>query len=57
MSRNNEKAHSPAEKPSGSSEQLNDAPPWSPWNFQHKKRDWHEDFYDELPTTSHDGVK
>jgi hypothetical protein len=56
MSRNNEGPHWPAEKPSASSEQLNDAPPWSPWNFQQKKRDWHEDFYDERPTSTSHGV-
>jgi hypothetical protein len=27
--------------------QLNDAPRWSPWNFQNTKRDWHRDIYDE----------
>jgi hypothetical protein len=37
-----------ATKPSDSSEQLDNAPFWSPWNFQTKQRDWHEVIYDEM---------
>jgi hypothetical protein len=47
MSKNDEGAWR-VEKPTDSFGQLNDAPLWSAWNFQHKRRDWHEDIYDEL---------
>jgi hypothetical protein len=56
MRKQDEGAHWPVEKPNGPSEQLNDAPPWSPWNFLHKKHDWQEDIYDELPTSTSQGA-
>jgi hypothetical protein len=56
MRKHDEGAHWLVEKTSDSSEQLNDAPLWSPWNFQHKRRDWQEDIYDELPTSTSQGA-
>jgi hypothetical protein len=37
-----------AQKLGDSSEQLDNPPFWSPWNFQSKQRDWHEIIYDEM---------
>jgi hypothetical protein len=35
-----------------------DHPPlWSPWNFQNKKSDWHEAFYDEIPSSKSGALK
>ncbi len=33
---------------SNSSEQMDNPPLWSPWNFLTKRRDWHEVIYDEM---------
>jgi hypothetical protein len=41
-------AQGPARKLGESSEQLDNAPFRSPWNFQTKQRDWHESIYDEM---------
>lgn len=41
-----------AQEPSNSSEQLDNPPLRSPWNFQGKQRDWHEVFYDEMHSSS-----
>jgi len=38
----------PEQNPGDLSEQLDNPPFWSPWNFQTKQRDWHEVIYDEL---------
>jgi hypothetical protein len=38
----------PATKPGDSSDQLDNPPFWSPWNFQTNQRDWHEIIYDEM---------
>jgi hypothetical protein len=58
MSKNMDSARRAAEKPAGSSERLADPPLSSAWNFQNKERDWHEDFYDEIPlSTSRGAVK
>jgi hypothetical protein len=40
--------HDPAIKPDDSSDQLDNPPFSSPWNFQTKQRDWHEIIYDEM---------
>ena len=48
MSENIGKAQSPEQKPGDSSEQLDNPPLWSPWNFQTKQRDWHQALYDEM---------
>ena len=48
MSENMGTAQDPARKPGDSSEQLDNPPLWSPWNFQTKQRDWHEIIYDEM---------
>jgi hypothetical protein len=34
-------------KPSDVTEQSDNPPLWSPWNFQTERRDWHEIIYDE----------
>jgi hypothetical protein len=48
MSDNIGTASGSAQKPGDSSEQLDNPPLWSPWNFQSKQRDWHEVIYDEM---------
>jgi hypothetical protein len=35
-----------------SSKQLDNPPLWSPWNFQTRRRDWHEVIYDEIRSSS-----
>jgi hypothetical protein len=58
MSKNTDDGHGKAEKPGDSSERLDNPPLWSPWNFQNKQRDWHEDFYDEMHSSaSHEAEK
>lgn len=41
-------AQGPVKVPDDMSEQSNNPPFWSPWNFQIRGRDWHEIFYDEM---------
>jgi hypothetical protein len=41
-------AQGPARKPGDPSEQLDNPPLWSLWNFQTRQRDWHEIIYDEM---------
>ena len=53
MSKNTDGGHGTAEKPGDSSERRDNPPLWSPWNFQNKQRDWHEDFYDEMIPARH----
>jgi hypothetical protein len=48
MSENRGSAQGPARKPGDSSDQLDNPPLWSSWNFQTKQREWHEVFYDEM---------
>jgi hypothetical protein len=48
MSQNTGAAQGTARKPGDSSEQLDNPPLWSPWNFQTKQRDWHKAIYDEM---------
>jgi hypothetical protein len=36
-----------AKKP-GESERLDNPPRWSPWDFQNKQPDWHENFYSKM---------
>jgi hypothetical protein len=50
MSQNMGAAQVTARKPGDSSDQLDNPPFWSPWNFQTKQRDWHEFIYDEMRT-------
>jgi hypothetical protein len=42
------KADDAEQKPSDS---VDHPPLWSPWNFQNKKRDWHDNFYGEIPNS------
>ena len=58
MGKNTNSERGAAEEPGHSSERLDNPPLWSPWNFQNKKRDWHEDFYDQIHSSeSHDAEK
>jgi hypothetical protein len=52
MSRNTDSGGGTPEKPGNSSERLDNPPLWSPWNFQNKQRDWHEDFYGETHSSA-----
>jgi hypothetical protein len=55
MSKNMDTGHGTAGKPGYSSERLDNPPLWSPWNFQTKQRDWHEDFFDEMSSSASHG--
>jgi len=57
MSKNTDSTHETAEKLGNSSERLDNPPLWSPWNFQNKQRDWHEDFYDEMRSGASHGAE
>jgi hypothetical protein len=57
MSRNTDSGRGTAEKSGDSSERLDTPPLWSPWNFQIKKRDWHEDFYDQIHSSESHGAE
>jgi hypothetical protein len=52
MSENMGTALGPAQTQGDSPEELDNPPLWSPWNFQTKKRDWHEVVYDEMRSSS-----